>query len=227
MNRGTRIRSGSAQGFVRTISLNPKARRNFVLGEGASRCRRVGAVHRIKSRWSGWLPLSASRCAKVWFVIKNHEQQEPSTMKISTVGLDLAKNVFQVHGIDAAGEIVVAKALRRRQMIPFFGKLEPCLVDLETCATSHFWARQLIALGHEVKLMPHHCVGILSFKVTHKPTLREGPTWGSPVNARPPGRGGFFDYCQCVRHQLRRNCIATGTLRPVPSPTARTTTVMR
>ncbi len=75
-------------------------------------------------------------------------------MKITTVGLDLAKNVFQVHGIDAAGEIIVAKALRRRQMIPFFGKLEPCLVGLEACATSHFWARQLIALGHEVKLMP-------------------------------------------------------------------------
>ncbi len=75
-------------------------------------------------------------------------------MKITTVGLDLAKNVFQVHGIDAAGEIVVAKALRRRQMIPFFGKLEPCLVGLEACATSHFWARELSSLGHEVKLMP-------------------------------------------------------------------------
>ncbi len=75
-------------------------------------------------------------------------------MKITTVGLDLAKNVFQVHGIDAAGEIVVAKALRRRQMIPFFGKLEPCLVGLEACATSHFWARELSALGHQVKLMP-------------------------------------------------------------------------
>ena len=75
-------------------------------------------------------------------------------MKITAVGLDLAKNVFQVHGIDAAGEVIVAKALRRRQMIPFFGKLEPCLVGLEACATSHFWARQLIALGHEVKLMP-------------------------------------------------------------------------
>ncbi len=75
-------------------------------------------------------------------------------MKITTIGLDLAKNVFQVHGINEAGEVVVAKALRRRQMIPFFGKLEPCLVGLEACATSHFWARQLIALGHEVKLMP-------------------------------------------------------------------------
>ena len=75
-------------------------------------------------------------------------------MKISTVGVDLAKSVFQVHAIDEAGEIVVRKTLRRRQMIPFFGKLEPCLVGMEACGTSHFWAREMSALGHEVKLMP-------------------------------------------------------------------------
>ena len=75
-------------------------------------------------------------------------------MKITTVGLDLAKNVFQVHGIDAAGEVIAGKALRRRQMMPFFAKLGPCLVGMEACATSHFWARELSSLGHEVKLMP-------------------------------------------------------------------------
>jgi len=75
-------------------------------------------------------------------------------MKITTIGLDLAKNVFQVHGIDEAGEVVVGKALRRRQMLPFFSKLEPCLVGMEACATSHHWARQLSRLGHRVKLMP-------------------------------------------------------------------------
>jgi transposase len=75
-------------------------------------------------------------------------------MNITTVGLDLAKNVFQVHSIDDAGEVVVGKALRRRQMMPFFSKLEPCLVGMEACATSHHWARQLTALGHRVKLMP-------------------------------------------------------------------------
>ncbi|MBT7032354.1 MAG: transposase, partial [Rhodospirillaceae bacterium] len=73
-------------------------------------------------------------------------------MNITTVGLDLAKNVFQVHSIDDAGEVVVGKALRRRQMMPFFSKLEPCLVGMEACATSHHWARQLTALGHRVKL---------------------------------------------------------------------------
>ena len=75
-------------------------------------------------------------------------------MNVSTVGLDLAKNVFQVHAIDDAGEIVVRRALRRRQMMPFFSQLEPCLIGMEACATSHFWARELSGLGHEVKLMP-------------------------------------------------------------------------
>jgi len=75
-------------------------------------------------------------------------------MNVTTVGLDLAKNVFQVHAIDEAGEVLVRKALRRRQMMPFFSKLEPCLIGMEACATSHFWARELSALGHELKLMP-------------------------------------------------------------------------
>jgi len=75
--------------------------------------------------------------AKVVVVI-NHEQEEPSVMKITTVGVDLAKNVFQVHAINDAGEVIVCRSLRRRQMIPFFGKLEPCLIGVEACGTSHF-----------------------------------------------------------------------------------------
>ena len=75
-------------------------------------------------------------------------------MNVSTVGLDLAKNVFQAHAIDEAGDVVVRRALRRRQMMSFFGKLEPCLIGMEACGTSHFWARELAGLGHEVKLMP-------------------------------------------------------------------------
>ncbi len=75
-------------------------------------------------------------------------------MKVSTVGLDLAKNVFQGHAIDVSGDVIVRRSLRRRQVTPFFGKLEPCLVGMEACGTSHFWARELSALGHEVKLMP-------------------------------------------------------------------------
>ncbi len=74
--------------------------------------------------------------------------------EISTIGLDIAKNVFQVHGIDDAGEVVVARQLRRRQVLPFFNRLSPCLVGMEACATSHYWARQLTELGHEVRMMP-------------------------------------------------------------------------
>ena len=69
-------------------------------------------------------------------VIFNHEQKGPPTMNITTIGLDLAKNVFQVHAIDEAGEVVVGKALHRRQMMPFFSKLDPCLVGMEVCATT-------------------------------------------------------------------------------------------
>ena len=75
-------------------------------------------------------------------------------MQLTTIGLDLAKHVFQVHGVDAAGSIVLRRRLRRGQMIPFFAGLAPCLVGMEACATAHFWARELRALGHDVRLMP-------------------------------------------------------------------------
>ena len=75
-------------------------------------------------------------------------------MSITTIGLDLAKHWFQVHGVDAAGKILVKRKLRRTEVIAFFKALEPCLVGMEACASAHHWARELIALGHEVKLMP-------------------------------------------------------------------------
>ena len=75
-------------------------------------------------------------------------------MQISTIGLDIAKNVFQVHGIDAAEKVVVRKQLRRGQVLKFFASLRPCLVGMEACATAHQWARELTKLGHEVRLMP-------------------------------------------------------------------------
>lgn len=74
-------------------------------------------------------------------------------MEITTIGLDLAKNVFQVHAVDAAGDVIVRKTLRRAQLLPFFTKVKPCLVGIEACGTSHHWARELTALGHEVRLM--------------------------------------------------------------------------
>jgi len=75
-------------------------------------------------------------------------------METITIGLDLAKTVFQLHGVDADGAVTVRKTLRRAQVRPFFEKLPPCLVGIEACGTSHHWARELISLGHEVRLMP-------------------------------------------------------------------------
>lgn len=74
-------------------------------------------------------------------------------MKITRVGLDLAKCVFQVHGVDEAGKVVVRKSLRRAELMKFFSKLAPCLIGMEACGSAHFWARQLAKLGHTVKLM--------------------------------------------------------------------------
>jgi transposase len=74
-------------------------------------------------------------------------------MKITTIGLDIAKNVFQVHGVNLQGKAVLKKALKRDQLMSFFANLEPCLIGMEACSSAHHWARQLQALGHTVKLM--------------------------------------------------------------------------
>src|SRR5262245_23292907 len=75
-------------------------------------------------------------------------------MQIATIGLDLAKHVFQIHGIDAAEKVVVREQLRRSQVMAFFEALSSCLIGMEACATAHYWARELTKLGHEVRLMP-------------------------------------------------------------------------
>ena len=75
-------------------------------------------------------------------------------MQPVTVGLDIAKNVFHAHGIDAQGQKVLSRKLHRAQVEAFFAKLEPCLVGIEACATAHHWARTIEKLGHQVRLMP-------------------------------------------------------------------------
>jgi transposase len=75
-------------------------------------------------------------------------------MQVITIGIDLAKNVFQVHGVDANDKVVFNRPLRRSQVLPFFAKLPPCLIGMEACASAHYWARQLKKLRHEVRLMP-------------------------------------------------------------------------
>lgn len=75
-------------------------------------------------------------------------------MQVTTIGLDLAKNIFQVHGITDGGEVAFNRPLRRAQVLPFFKRLESCLIGIEACGTSHHWARELTRLGHEVRLIP-------------------------------------------------------------------------
>ncbi len=74
-------------------------------------------------------------------------------MQITTIGLDLAKHIFQVHGVDAAGAVAEKRRLRRGQVLSYFAKLPPCRVGMEACATAHFWARELRRLGHDVRLI--------------------------------------------------------------------------
>lgn len=95
-------------------------------------------------------------------------------MEITTIGLDLAKNFFHIHGVDATGVVVVRKALRRRQMLPFFSRLSPCLVGMEACGTSHYWARELMRFGHRVRLMPPAYV---------KPYVKRGKTDANDAEA--------------------------------------------
>ena len=95
-------------------------------------------------------------------------------MEITTIGLDLAKNVYQVHAIKGAGEVVVRKTIRRAQVLRFFERLDPCLVGIEACGTSHYWAREISTFGHEVRLMPPAYV---------KPYVKRGKTDASDAEA--------------------------------------------
>ena len=74
--------------------------------------------------------------------------------EVSTIGLDIAKSVFQVHGVDGTGAVVMRKRVGRAKVLEFFGGLSPCLVGIEACPSAHYWSRELQALGHTVKLMP-------------------------------------------------------------------------
>jgi hypothetical protein len=87
-------------------------------------------------------------------VVATNIERDRAMNQITTIGLDLAKKIFQVHGIDADGRAVVRRALRRGEVLKFFSGLRPCLVGIEACATAHHWGRKLGKLGHTVRLMP-------------------------------------------------------------------------
>ena len=92
-----------------------------------------------------------------------------------TIGLDLAKSVFQVHGVSADGTAVLRRQLRRGQVLAFFARLDPCLIGMEACSGAHHWARELATLGHEVRLMPAAYV---------KPYVKRGKTDRADAEAR-------------------------------------------
>jgi transposase len=87
-------------------------------------------------------------------LLGTNQWKEPSDMNVTTIGIDLAKSVFQLHGIGADGEVIFRKKLRRSAVLDFLRDLSPCLIGLEACATSHFWSREISALGHDVRLIP-------------------------------------------------------------------------
>ncbi len=102
---------------------------------------------------------------------------------ITTIGLDIAKSVFQVHGVDADGDVVLRRQLKRRYVLSFFQKLPPCLIGIEACASSHYWSRELQALGHTVRLMPPAAE---LFDASSHPASLDSPADGShQFNPRP------------------------------------------
>src|ERR1700675_1488547 len=114
---------------------------------------------------------------------------------VTTIGLDIAKSVFQVHGIDAEGKVLIRRKLKRRYLLAFFEKLQPCLVGIEACATSHHWSRELKTLGHTVRLMPPAYVKPYVKRqkndaTTPRPSAKQspGPTCGLSRPRRPNSR---------------------------------------
>src|SRR3954447_22097954 len=100
-----------------------------------------------------WMPPAPAPSASEWEVLLT-PARGTSMSEITVIGLDLAKRVFQVHGADREGRPVLRKRLQRGQVLNFFANLSPCLIGLEACAGSHYWGRELQALGHEVRLIP-------------------------------------------------------------------------
>jgi transposase len=105
---------------------------------------------------------------------------------ITTIGLDIAKSVFQVHGVDAKGNVVLRRQIKRRYVLAFFQKLPPCLVGIEACASAHHWSRELQALSHTVRLMPPAYVKISAFDPTRTSAcLGDKPTTANPALPDP------------------------------------------
>ena len=132
--------------------------------------------------------------------------------RVTRVGLDVAKNVFQVHGVDAKGEAVIVRKLRRGAVLEFFGRLAPCVVAMEACGSAHHWGREIAALGHEVKLIPPAHV---------KPYVRRNKTDAADAAAiceaalRPEQRfvapRTVDNQAEVMRHRVREQLVGQRT----------------
>lgn len=116
--------------------------------------------------WTAPRPAIPQARRKAW--------RQGTTTSVATYGLDIAKSVFQVHGVDAAGQVVIRQRLARRRVLAFFEKLAPYLVGIQACSTSHYWAREVIARGREVRLIPAEYV---------KPCVKCGKTDAADAEA--------------------------------------------
>src|SRR4030095_10963962 len=139
-------------------------------------------------------------------------------MQVATIGLDLAKHVFQIHGIDAAEKVVVRRQLRRGQVMKFFEGLSRCLIGMEACGGAHYWARELTKLGHEVRLMPPQYVK--PYVKTTKDEGADAERCGGPVQ-RPSMRfvrvKSETQQSLLMLHRIRDRLVAerTGTISAI------------
>jgi transposase len=127
---------------------------------------------------------------------------------ITTIGLDIAKSVFQVHGVDAAGQMVMRRQLKRRYVLTFFEKLPPCLVGIEACASAHHWSRELQTLGHTVRLMPP--VYVKPYVKRHKNDVTDAEAICEAVT-RPNMR--FV----ATKTPAQQSCLTTYCKNPLPA----------
>src|SRR5258708_6526430 len=162
----------------------------------------------------GWTPLllTASPCVPEWKCQATTQPAGASTMNITTIGIDLAKSVFQLDGTDERGKAVVSKVLRRSQMMQFFTQLPPCLIGMEACGGAHFWARKLTELGHTVKLMAPQFVK--PYVKTNKNDARDAEAICEAVG-RPSMRfvpvKTVEQQCLLALHRARQGFVAART----------------
>jgi transposase len=100
-------------------------------------------------------------------------------MKVRTIGIDLAKEVFGLHGVEARGKVLLHKRISRKSLVPWLARLEPCLIGMEACGSAHYWAREIERLGHTVRLMSPQFVTPLSEREQERPQRCRGNLRGS------------------------------------------------